>query len=141
MAGASTGIPGIDAPYFNMTDQDGLQKEATAAMKLGFHGKCAIHPSHIAAINSTFTPSAEEIARARRVLAASQQGVVPGGWPHGGRRVSAQCTGDSGASRNCFIRARAVRARRARCNRRLRVATKRITLQRFGVKRQDLRMP
>jgi len=75
MAGASAGIPCIDAPYFNLTDLDGLQKEATAAMKLGFHGKCAIHPSHIAAINSTFTPSAEEIARARRVLAASQQGA------------------------------------------------------------------
>jgi (S)-citramalyl-CoA lyase len=75
MAGAGAGVPCIDAPYFNLTDQDGLQKEATAAMKLGFHGKCAIHPSHIAVINSTFTPSAEEIARARRVLAASQQGA------------------------------------------------------------------
>jgi (S)-citramalyl-CoA lyase len=76
MAGASAGIPCIDAPYFNLTDQDGLQKEATAAMKLGFHGKCAIHPSHIAAINFTFTPSGEEIARARRVLAACQQGAA-----------------------------------------------------------------
>lgn len=76
MAGASAGIPCIDAPYFNLTDQDGLQKEATAAMKLGFHGKCAIHPSHIATINSTFTPSGEEIARARRVLAASAEGAA-----------------------------------------------------------------
>ena len=75
MAGAKAGIPTLDAPYFNLIDQDGLQKEVTAAKKLGFHGKCAIHPSHIAAINAVFTPSAEEIEYARRVLAASQQGV------------------------------------------------------------------
>jgi (S)-citramalyl-CoA lyase len=75
MAGASAGIPTLDAPYFNITDQEGLQKEVTAAMKLGFHGKCAIHPSHVPAINATFTPATEEIDRARRVLAASQQGV------------------------------------------------------------------
>jgi (S)-citramalyl-CoA lyase len=76
MAGARAGIPTLDAPYFNIADQDGLQREATSAMKLGFHGKCAIHPSHLPAINAVFTPSAEEIDRARRVLAASQQGVA-----------------------------------------------------------------
>ena len=64
MAGASAGIPTLDAPYFNITDQEGLQKEATAAMKLGFHGKCAIHPSHVPAINATFTPGTEEVDRA-----------------------------------------------------------------------------
>jgi (S)-citramalyl-CoA lyase len=76
MAAAGSGIPAIDAPYFNIADQDGLQKEVTAARNLGFHGKCAIHPSHIAIINSTFKPSADDIARARRVIAASQHGVA-----------------------------------------------------------------
>jgi (S)-citramalyl-CoA lyase len=75
MAGASAGIPIIDAPFFNLADQDGLQKEASAAMKLGFHGKCAIHPSHVAVINDVFNPSAAEIDQARRAIAASQQGV------------------------------------------------------------------
>ena len=75
MAGAGAGIPTIDAPWFNLDDQDGLQREATAAMKLGFHGKCAIHPSHVSAINDVFTPSAAQIDRARRVLAAGHQGV------------------------------------------------------------------
>lgn len=76
MAGASAGIPTIDAPFFDITDHEGLQKETVAAMKLGFQGKCAIHPSHVSVINSAFIPSAEEVDRARRVLAASQQGAA-----------------------------------------------------------------
>ena len=75
MAGASAGIPTIDAPYFNITQLEGVRGEATAAMKLGFHGKCAIHPSHVAVINEVFTPSAAEIDRARRAIAASQHGA------------------------------------------------------------------
>jgi len=46
---------------------------------LGFRGKLAIHPSQIAMINSVFTPSADELAFAQRVVVASEQaggGVV-----------------------------------------------------------------
>ena len=40
------------------------------AKDLGFSGKGAIHPKQIADLNGVFTPSAEEIARARKVLTA-----------------------------------------------------------------------
>ena len=41
---------------------------ATKARALGFSGKGAIHPKQIADINAAFTPTAEEVARARRII-------------------------------------------------------------------------
>jgi len=41
--------------------------EAQKAKALGFSGKGSVHPKQIAALNEVFTPTAEEIERARRV--------------------------------------------------------------------------
>jgi (S)-citramalyl-CoA lyase len=38
-------------------------------------GKCAIHPKQIVTINEVFTPSAEEVAKARDILRVNLQGV------------------------------------------------------------------
>jgi citrate lyase beta subunit len=46
---------------------------------LGFTGRAAVHPNHLSIINQVFTPSQDEIARARRVCAAfenSDTGLV-----------------------------------------------------------------
>jgi citrate lyase subunit beta/citryl-CoA lyase len=37
---------------------------------MGYRGKCCIHPAQIDVVNSVFTPSEEELAQARRVVAA-----------------------------------------------------------------------
>jgi citrate lyase subunit beta/citryl-CoA lyase len=47
-----------------------LAKEARAAAAEGFTGKLAIHPAQVAPINAAFTPSPEEVAHARAVIAA-----------------------------------------------------------------------
>jgi (S)-citramalyl-CoA lyase len=65
----------MDSPFFDIGDIDGLKRETKAAEELGFHGKCAIHPKQISTINEVFTPSAEEVAKARQILAVNQQGV------------------------------------------------------------------
>jgi (S)-citramalyl-CoA lyase len=52
-----------------------LKRETRAAKNLGFHGKSAIHPKQIPIINEIFTPSAEEVAKARQILEVNQQGV------------------------------------------------------------------
>jgi citrate lyase subunit beta/citryl-CoA lyase len=51
-------------------DQDGLRASCRAARAEGFSGRLAIHPAQVKAINESFTPSDEEIAHARRVVAA-----------------------------------------------------------------------
>jgi (S)-citramalyl-CoA lyase len=72
---ALTRVAVIDSPYFDIEDLDGLKRETRAAKNLGFHGKSAIHPKQIPIINEIFTPSAEEVAKARQILEVNQQGV------------------------------------------------------------------
>ena len=43
---------------------------------MGFDGKQCIHPAQLAAVNSIFMPSAEEVARAERVVEAYEQAVA-----------------------------------------------------------------
>ena len=69
-AAASAGLDVIDVPYLDLDDPDGMRVAAEQARDLGFVGKGAVHPKQIAALNEVFTPSAAEIARARRVIAA-----------------------------------------------------------------------
>jgi (S)-citramalyl-CoA lyase len=72
---ASAGVVVVDSPFFDIADFEGLKRETKAAEDLGFHGKAAIHPKQISIINEVFTPSAEEVARARQILTVNQQGV------------------------------------------------------------------
>jgi citrate lyase subunit beta / citryl-CoA lyase len=56
--------------YTDFRDTAGLKREAERARRDGFSGKLAIHPDQVAAINAAFTPSAAEIERAQRIVAA-----------------------------------------------------------------------
>ncbi len=72
-AAASAGLDVVDVPYLDLDDQDGMIVAAQQAKALGFSGKGAIHPKQIAALNEVFTPSAEEIERARRIIRAFEE--------------------------------------------------------------------
>lgn len=74
-AAARAVVFAIDAPCFAIHDTGALQAELAFARDNGFHAKATIHPAHIEAIHSAFSPSAERIAWAHRVMAASGQGV------------------------------------------------------------------
>jgi len=67
-AAASAGLDVIDVPFLDLNDHDGMVLAAQQAKSLGFSGKGAIHPKQIAALNAVFTPSDEEIVRARRII-------------------------------------------------------------------------
>ena len=69
-AAASANIDVIDVPFMDLADMDGLAAEAQAVRGLGFTGKAAIHPKQIPLINRAFSPNDEEIAFARRAIAA-----------------------------------------------------------------------
>ena len=68
----------LDTPYFKLRDPDGLRANALAAKNIGFKGKFAIHPDQIAALNECFSPSAQEIAHAARVVAAFEEAEARG---------------------------------------------------------------
>lgn len=75
---SAAGVPAIDTLYADFRDLAGLQASCTQARRDGFAGKLAIHPDQVAVINECFTPSAVEIAHARRVvdLFAQNPGVA-----------------------------------------------------------------
>ena len=69
-AAASAGLDAIDVPYLDLDDPQGMRSAAEQARDLGFAGKGSVHPKQIAALNEVFTPSENEIARARRITGA-----------------------------------------------------------------------
>jgi citrate lyase beta subunit len=70
VAAHAYGLQAIDGPYAGLLDLDGLRRAAGIALGHGFDGKWVVHPDQIAPVNEAFTPTAEELERARRILAA-----------------------------------------------------------------------
>jgi citrate lyase subunit beta / citryl-CoA lyase len=73
VAARAAGIDAIDGPYASFKNPEGFVREAARAAALGFVGKWAIHPSQIELANSVFAPTDEEIAHARKVIAAVRE--------------------------------------------------------------------
>lgn len=69
-AAASAGVAPIDTLYADFRDTDGLAADCRAARRDGFTGRIAIHPDQVATINACFSPSDEDLAHARRIVAA-----------------------------------------------------------------------
>jgi citrate lyase subunit beta / citryl-CoA lyase len=72
-AARAHGIDILDGVYNDFSDADGFARECTQAREMGFDGKTLIHPSQIEACNAAFTPGADEVARAREILAAFEK--------------------------------------------------------------------
>jgi citrate lyase subunit beta/citryl-CoA lyase len=67
------GLEILDGPYSDFSNVDGFALECAQGRDLGFDGKTLIHPGQIEACNAIFTPPAEEIAQARKIIAAFEQ--------------------------------------------------------------------
>ena len=63
-------VGALDSPFVRFRDPDALREDAGRARRMGYTGKFAIHPAQLEIINETFSPSAEEIEYARRVVEA-----------------------------------------------------------------------
>jgi len=75
---AAFGLQALDQVYVAYKDLEGFRAEAEEAAILGYQGKQAIHPAQAQVAQDVFTPSDEEIAHARRVLAAMQEAEARG---------------------------------------------------------------
>ncbi|HSJ91229.1 MAG TPA: CoA ester lyase [Ilumatobacter sp.] len=78
LGAAAGGVPAIDAVWTDLTDLDGLRREAEAGAAMGFDGKITIHPAQIEIVNDVFTPSTEEVDRARALVAAFEEHAAEG---------------------------------------------------------------
>ena len=78
-AAAGAEVDVIDVPYLDLEDLDGMRREAEAARDLGFSGKGSIHPKQIPILNEVFSPSADEVAHAKKIVdafAKAETGLV-----------------------------------------------------------------
>ncbi len=69
-AAASAGVTPVDTLFADFRDAAGLETDCRRARRDGFLGRIAIHPDQVEAINRCFSPSDEEIAEARKIIAA-----------------------------------------------------------------------
>ncbi len=70
MGARAANVPAIETLFVDFRDPDGLRATTAAARAEGFYGRIAIHPAQVDIINECFTPTAEEIAFAQRVVDA-----------------------------------------------------------------------
>jgi citrate lyase subunit beta/citryl-CoA lyase len=69
IAARLAGVPALDMVTLDFGDTDRFVREAAEARALGYSGKLCIHPAQVGPANEAFVPSAEEVDRARRLLA------------------------------------------------------------------------
>ena len=69
-AARANGLDIIDGVYNNLKDEAGFEAECAQARDMGFDGKTLIHPAQVAAANAAFSPSDQELAEARAIIAA-----------------------------------------------------------------------
>jgi len=79
LAAASAGVePPLDSPYFDIKDAEGYRLSTERSRRMGFQGRLCIHPDQVAGANAGFAPSADEIARARRIVEAFREAEAKG---------------------------------------------------------------
>ena len=72
-AAASAGLDVIDVPFLDLDDLKGMQIAAKQAKDLGFSGKGSVHPKQIKILNNIFTPTEDEIKRAKKIIKAFEE--------------------------------------------------------------------
>ena len=78
VAARANGLRPVDGPFGNFTDSEGFRAQALRSAVLGCEGKWAIHPSQIGLANEVMSPSTEDVARAKRIIAAMKQAAAEG---------------------------------------------------------------
>lgn len=75
LAAHALGVAALDTVFVNFRDPQGLQQSCASARHDGFTGRVAIHPDQVEIINAAFSASEEQLALARRIVAAFAGGA------------------------------------------------------------------
>jgi citrate lyase subunit beta/citryl-CoA lyase len=73
LAATAAGVQPIDTVFVDIRDTEGLRRECQEGAWVGFTGKITIHPSQIDVVNEVFSPSPEDIAESKELLAAFEE--------------------------------------------------------------------
>jgi citrate lyase subunit beta/citryl-CoA lyase len=69
----------LDSPWFHLRDMEGFRRALERSRRGGFQGRLCVHPDQVPVANAAFTPDAEEVARAERIVAAFKATEARGG--------------------------------------------------------------
>ena len=78
LAARAYGLAILDGVHLDLGDEEGFRESCRQGRELGFDGKTLIHPKTIAACNEAFAPTAEDLAYARRIIAAHAAAAAEG---------------------------------------------------------------
>jgi citrate lyase subunit beta/citryl-CoA lyase len=78
LAARLTGTLAIDQVVTDLRDEHRFRADAAVGRSLGYRGKLCIHPAQVAWAHEAFSPSADELDRARRLLAAYEEAKAAG---------------------------------------------------------------
>ncbi len=74
LASRAAGMEGpLDSPWFHLRDVEGFKRALERSRRGGFQGRLCVHPDQVPVANEAFTPGADEVARAERIVAAFRQ--------------------------------------------------------------------
>ncbi len=73
LAATAAGVQPLETVYVNLRDLDGFRRDCRESAWMGFTGRITIHPAQVEIVNEIYSPSAEEIAEARELLAAFEE--------------------------------------------------------------------
>jgi citrate lyase subunit beta/citryl-CoA lyase len=78
LAARAYGLAILDGVYLDLEDDAGFEASCRQGLELGFDGKTLIHPKTIDTANRVFAPSAEDVARAHKIIAAFEEASKQG---------------------------------------------------------------
>ena len=68
IAARAASIAPIDTVFLDVRDEAGFRAAAQHGLDLGFEGKLCIHPAQVAIANQVYTPTREQVEKAREVV-------------------------------------------------------------------------
>jgi citrate lyase subunit beta/citryl-CoA lyase len=78
LAATAANVQPLDTVFVDIKDIEGLRRDCLEGAWMGFTGKITIHPSQIGVVNEIFSPSAEDIAESKELLAAFEENQKAG---------------------------------------------------------------
>jgi citrate lyase subunit beta/citryl-CoA lyase len=79
LASRAAGMEGpLDSPWFHLRDMEGYRRAVERSRRGGFQGRLCVHPDQVPVANELFTPSADEVARAERIVAEFREAEARG---------------------------------------------------------------
>jgi citrate lyase subunit beta / citryl-CoA lyase len=74
----AAGVAAIDAVWQKIDDAEGLKKDSIIAKRLGYTGKCIIHPAQTQVVHKAFMPNKNEVEWAKKVVATLSESIETG---------------------------------------------------------------